>query len=123
MNQAIQRILSRITPEQREKWRAERAAFDAEVEAAGGFDAWEKQCNMRLSNDMYDIGCKLIGTSQMYGFDVYIFETSEEASKAFQEFEVNQKRVSAFFHSREQHQKACEEYENEIGSPPETKWF
>jgi len=53
-----------------------------------------------------------IGVTQMYLQDVFVFETNEEATKAYNELDVDESKVSAFWYGKEDFLKEVKRYES-----------
>ena len=63
-------------------------------------------------------GFNPIAVSQMYFEDTFVFETEEEAKKAFQQFEIDENEkwigdISGWWYGREDFLKTVKEYETE----------
>jgi hypothetical protein len=74
--------------------------------------------NRPLSDFQEDIdllklnGFNPIGVSQMYMFEVFIFNTEEEAERAYQEMDVKRGEIVAYFWEKKDFLKEVERYEN-----------
>jgi hypothetical protein len=63
-------------------------------------------------------GFNTIAVSQMYFEDTFVFETEEEAKKAFQQFEIDENEkwigdISGWWYGKEDFIKTVKEYETE----------
>lgn len=58
-------------------------------------------------------GFKVIAVTQMYMEDTFVFETKEDANKAYEIFEKNNLRICAWWYGKDDFIKAVEEYERE----------
>ncbi len=79
--------------------------------------------NKPLSDFMPDIeilrsfGYKPIAVTSMLFEDTFVFETVEEATKAYNQFEVNDSKykISAWWYGKDDFLKEVEKYESELG--------
>lgn len=61
-------------------------------------------------------GFNIIGVSQLYFEDVYIFESNLDATGAYHKFESNTGGIIGWWYSKEDFLKEVEEYESHINS-------
>lgn len=70
------------------------------------------------------LGYNPIGVSQMLFEDTFVFETEEEAKKAYEHAEVELKMIQGWFYSKEGYSKAVEDYKERLKmNPPEIVWI
>jgi hypothetical protein len=68
-------------------------------------------------------GFNPIGVSQMYMFEVFIFNTQKEANEAYEEMEVKKQEMSAYFWEKKDFLKKAKRYEKEISSKVRIHWL
>ena len=72
-------------------------------------------------------GHNLIGVCQMMMEDTFIFETKEEADKAYEELELEPKdkeiKVSGFWYSKDEIDDAISSYEKNYNYTPKIYWL
>lgn len=84
---------------------------------------------INLENFQHDLkilrehGFNPIGVSQMYCYDTFIFETTEEANRVYEEIERPKKILCANWYGKEEHKIAVKEYEEAFGSKIDILWI
>lgn len=73
-------------------------------------------------------GFNCIGVSQMYLEDTYIFETKEEATKAYRQFERDENenwigKIAGWWYSKEDFDSTVIEYEKEMNTKVLIYWL
>jgi len=72
-------------------------------------------------------GFNVIGVSQMYFYDTFIFETTQEALKAYEELEKNQISLDTcilgWWYGKEDFEKTSKTYEKETGNKLLIHWL
>lgn len=74
-------------------------------------------------NKIKEYGFNPIGVSQIYFEDTFVFETDEEAKKAFQLLEVEHKVVQGWFYGRDLYEFTVKRYEKERDRKVLTFWL
>lgn len=86
----------------------------------------EKQDFQEQINIIKSAGFKLIAVSQLYLEDTFVFESPEEANKAYMQLEVcNDAKVFGWWYGKEDFERTVKEYETENGGDSKVcvYWF